>query len=55
MHFRLRLILVSLRHLSVYGLSKAGADMFGSTERRYRVAAHLAVRDMAAEALRVRE
>lgn len=50
----LRLVLFSLRQLSAYGLSKAGSDMFGGEARAYRTAAHLRLRDMAADALRHR-
>ncbi len=54
MQRQLKLMLFSLRHLSAYGLCKAGADMFGGADRRCRVVAHLTLRDMAAEALRGR-
>ncbi|WP_177208463.1 hypothetical protein [Tropicimonas isoalkanivorans] len=48
------LIFFSLRHQAAYGLWKSGADMFGGTERRHRVVAHLRLRDMTAEMLRGR-
>lgn len=50
----LKLMLFSLRQLSAYSFWKAGADMFGGTDRRCRVAVHLTLRDMAAENLRRR-
>ncbi len=55
MRVRFDLMFFSLRYLTAYGFWKAGADMFGGTERRQRVAAYLAVRDMAADALRRRD
>ena len=54
MRHTMNLILFSLRQQAAYGLWKSGADMFGGTERRYRVVAHLQLRDMTAEALRGR-